>query len=370
MWMIVFGLLPLLGLAYVSWHVWQMLPFGNPWRWGIVGAGVLMFLTVFLNFSRTIDRMPLWLGSLCYDIGNSAIFVLLYLVIIFFLLDIGRLLHLVPRQLLVDNGYTSAGILAVLLAVFIYGNIHYYNKVRQPIDLHTEKHPGEKRMKIVMLSDLHLGYHNGCKELARWIDIINREKPDLILIGGDIIDISVRPLVEEGMAAEFRRLKAPVYACLGNHEYISGEPAAQQFYKDAGIILLRDSIAEIGKSLCVVGRDDRMNTGRKSVATLMKGVDRNRYIIMLDHQPYHLERSERAGVDFQFSGHTHHGQVWPISWITDAVYECAFGQHRRGKTNYYVSSGMGIWGGKFRIGTRSEYIVATLHFEPKSVVRP
>lgn len=363
MWMIIFGLLPLLGLAYVSWHVWQVLPFTNPWRWTVTGLGVMMFLMVFLNFSRAIDHMPLKLGIVSYEIGNSAIFILLYLVIIFLMLDLGRLLHIVPARVLVGNGYTSSGILVLMLLVFIYGNINYYNKVRQPLELRSEKQHGTRDMKIVMLSDLHLGYHNGRKELARWVDMINRENPDLIIIGGDIIDISVRPLLEENMAAEFKRLKAPLYACLGNHEYISGEPRAEKFYKDAGITLLRDSAVNIGESLCIVGRDDRMNADRKSVATLMKGVDSSRYIILLDHQPYHLERAERAGVDFQFSGHTHHGQVWPISWITDAVYECAFGPHKRGKTEYYVSSGMGIWGGKFRIGTRSEYIVATLHFK-------
>ena len=67
-----------------------------------------------------------------------------------------------------------------------------------------------------------------------------------------------------------------------------------------------------------------------------------------------------CGVDFQFSGHTHYGQVWPISWITNLMYECAWGLHARGETQYYVSSGIGIWGGKFRIGTRSECIVADL----------
>lgn len=81
---------------------------------------------------------------------------------------------------------------------------------------------------------------------------------------------------------------------------------------------------------------------------------------LLDHQPYHLEEAERAGIDFQFSGHTHDGQVWPISWLTRTMYEKSFGYTRRGSTEYYVSSGMGIWGPKFRIGTRSEYVVATL----------
>ena len=84
------------------------------------------------------------------------------------------------------------------------------------------------------------------------------------------------------------------------------------------------------------------------------------FTLLLDHQPYHLEEAERCGIDFQFSGHTHHGQVWPASWVTDALYEDAFGSLRKGGTRYYVSSGMGIWGGKFRIGTRSEYVVLTL----------
>lgn len=67
-----------------------------------------------------------------------------------------------------------------------------------------------------------------------------------------------------------------------------------------------------------------------------------------------------AGADFQFSGHTHHGQIWPGNWLTDAMFEKAFGAYQRGDTRYYISSGMGIWGGKFRIGTRSEYIVLKL----------
>ena len=88
--------------------------------------------------------------------------------------------------------------------------------------------------------------------------------------------------------------------------------------------------------------------------------------ILLDHQPYHLDQAERQQVDLQFSGHTHHGQVWPISWITEHVYECAFGSYQRGNTRYYISSGLGLWGGKFRIGTRSEYVVITLNKSQKT----
>ena len=211
-----------------------------------------------------------------------------------------------------------------------------------------------------MMSDLHLGYHNTRNDLSRWIGIINEENPDLVLMAGDIVDISINPLLEENMAEEFRRLKATVYTCLGNHDYYADEPKSEQFYRDANIKLLRDSSVLINNELVVIGRDDRTNTGRKSVAALANEAQKGKFTILLDHQPYHLDRTEQAGIDFQFSGHTHYGQVWPVSWIEDLIYEKAYGYHQRGDTRFYVTSGIGIWGGKFRIGTRSEYIVATI----------
>lgn len=363
MWMMAFTLLPVIGLTYASWHVWHVLPLNNIWRWTIVVIGLLLFLTIFLNFSGTIDRMPLPLATLTYEVGNSSIFVLLYIVMTFLVLDIARLLHLLPRTALINNAYTAVGVAVFLIAVFVYGNVNYRNKVRQPIALHSAKHSSKHEVRLVMMSDLHLGYHNNRAELRRWVDMVNSEKPDMVLICGDIIDMSIRPLVDEDMAAEFQRIKAPIYACLGNHEYLSGEPRAEQFYKQAGITLLRDSTVTTADNICIIGRDDRSNPRRKSIDQLTESVDNRCYTILLDHQPYNLEQAERAGIDFQFSGHTHHGQVFPLNLITDAIYECAFGEHKRGATSYYVSSGIGIWGGKFRIGTRSEYLVGTITFE-------
>ena len=356
-WMFVFTLLPLLATAYISWHVWCLLPCS--WIWKLLVCILLFgsFLLLFSGLTRSTDQMSLPIATAVYEVGTSSVFILLYLFMLFLLLDLGRLVHLVSRTLLYNNWYTAGGIFVFMVGLFVYGNLHYQNKVRQELTLTSDK--VTKPMKVVMMSDLHLGYHNPRKELHRWVDMINQEHPDLILIAGDIIDGSMRPLKEEQMYEEFRRLKAPIYACLGNHEYYSGEPDAQRFYQESGIHLLRDSTVVIG-SLCIIGRDDRTNVHRNSLGVIMKQADRSKFSILLDHQPYHLEQAERQHIDFQFSGHTHHGQVWPISWITHAVYECAFGPHQRGNTRYYISSGMGIWGGKFRIGTRSEYVVATI----------
>ena len=363
MWMMSFMLLPLAAIVYLSWHVWTLLPLNAGWKVLIVALGIVAFLLLFSSMGRMTDRLPLWLASIVYEIGTSSIFVMLYLVMVFLVLDLGRLVHLVPRSLLYGNGYTAIVLLVLIGGIFVYGNLHYNNKVRVDLQLSADK-PLPREYKVVMASDLHLGYHNLRKELARWVDMINAEKPDVILIAGDIIDGSMRPLVEERMAEEFHRLTAPVYACLGNHEYYAGEPKAQQFYRDAGIHLLIDEVATVDSCIAIIGRDDRMNMRRKPIADLVAdkiGGSRGRlFTILLDHQPYHLDRAEQAGIDFQLSGHTHRGQVWPISWITDHVYECSWGSHQRGHTRYYVTSGLGIWGGKFRIGTQSEYVVATI----------
>ena len=355
--MLIFMLLPLLGNVYVLWHVWRILPLPSWAKVVVVTLMVFAFLLLFVGFSRHVHlSMPL--ATVVYEIGTSWLIILLYLFMAFLLLDIGRWVHLVPATFLKNSWSGTLAVTAFMFIIFLYGNIHYHQKVRQPLMLTTGKTLSRK-MKVVMLSDLHLGYHNRRSEFAKWVDKINEEKADLILVAGDIIDKNIQPLEEQEMHQEFLRLNAPVVACLGNHEYYGGESNALLFYKKADITLLRDSVTTVG-DLYIIGRDDRSNPKRKTLSELMKGVDRTKYLVVLDHQPIQLEEAEQNGIDFQLSGHTHHGQVWPISWITESIYECAFGEWQRGSTRYYVTSGIGIWGGKFRIGTRSEYVVAEI----------
>ena len=354
---LIFMLLPLLGNVYVLWHVWRILPLPSWAKVVVVTLMVFAFLLLFVGFSHHVHlSMPL--ATAVYEIGTSWLIILLYLFMAFLLLDIGRWVHLVPATFLKNSWSGTFAVTAFMFIIFLYGNIHYHQKVRQPLMLTTGKTLSRK-MKVVMLSDLHLGYHNRRNEFAKWVDKINEEKADLILVAGDIIDKNIQPLEEQEMHQEFLRLNAPVVACLGNHEYYGGESNALLFYKKADITLLRDSVTTVG-DLCIIGRDDRSNPKRKTLSELMKGVDSTKYLVVLDHQPIQLEEAEQNGIDFQLSGHTHHGQVWPISWITESIYECAFGEWQRGSTRYYVTSGIGIWGGKFRIGTRSEYVVAEI----------
>lgn len=339
-------------VGYVCWHLWRVSPAG--WKWSIAGVFIAWMASFFAAFIFN-ERLPIGLATVLYEVGNTWLIASLYFLIIFLISDLATICHVFPKGLLKDNTaglVTIVGAVAVILSI---GGIHYHHKYREELTITTTK-PLDKPLTIVMASDLHLGYHNRRNELSRWVDLINAEHPDIVLFGGDLIDMSLRPVVEGRYDEELRRIEAPVLAVLGNHEFYGDLPKAEQFYAKAGITLLKDSVVNV-KGVDIVGRMDRTARERKPIVELMDGVPADSFTILLDHQPYNLEEAEKACIDFQFSGHTHRGQVWPLSWVTDAMYEKAWGHYWKGNTQYYVSSGLGIWGAKVRIGSRSEYLV-------------
>lgn len=330
-------------VTYVTWHLYRLAPGGKGISLIVAGLFLLWMATAFAGMKS---------GAL-HDFGHTWMIAYLYLLIAFLVADIGVLLKLIPKGWMSANGYTLAALLGATAIVLVAGGIHYKHKYREELTIKTEK-PLPRPLTVVLASDLHLGYGNRKPELARWIDFINAEKPDLVLFGGDIVDIQLKPLIEGNYAEELERIEAPVFTVLGNHEYIGREKDAEEFFRDAGITLLKDTVVQFG-DISIIGRDDRSNHSRAALKDM--AVPPGRFTILLDHQPFHLEEAEDSGIDFQFSGHTHRGQVWPFSWVTDAMYEKSWGHHTRGNTRYYVSSGLGIWGPKIRIGTRSEYLV-------------
>ena len=345
---------------YVLFRLWHLLPPSAPaFRIAVVTVGILLTAAFFVGMAARSSSIPVWLVSLLYRIGTAWIMIFLYLLIAFLVGDILRLVHLLPKSVILNNWLTLGILTAVLTVVFVLGNVVYHHKKRVETELTADI---ARPLKIVVASDLHLGFGIGSGELARWIDMINRERPDAVLFTGDVIDTSTRPLWQGDFAAELRRLDAPygVFAVPGNHEYISGIDESLRFLHHAGIATLRDSIAVIAGNLIIVGRDDASNDARKSITDLTKGIFDDQTTILLDHQPLHLDEAAAVGIDLQISGHTHRGQIWPATWITDAMFECSHGKFRKGSTQYYVSQGIGIWGGKFRIGSRSEYIVVNV----------
>lgn len=353
----------LLGAGYyVFRRLWQFMPDTTAGHAILIACGVIATACLFVYFLLG-DNTPAWLMSAVYKTGTSWLIILGYLLIVILLVDLGRVTGLIPREWLRGNWAAFFTVVGVVAVFMVAGNIVYHNKKKVELDIALDKSIGYDRpLRVVAISDLHLGYGIGKKEFIRWVGMLNREKPDIVLIAGDAIDNNLRPLYEQNMAEVFSMFDAPlgVFAVPGNHEYISGIEKSERFMRDAGVVFLRDSVVLVNDSFYIAGRDDTTNGDRKTATELLTGTDSSKPIIMLDHQPYELGHAASSTADIQLSGHTHRGQVWPVSWITDAIFEKAHGYLVKDGTHFYISSGLGIWGGKFRIGTRSEYVVMNI----------
>ena len=321
-------------------------------------------MVLFFSFG---EKMPASLSGSLYQFSTSWIIAFLYFLIAVLLVDAFRLLnnifHFIDKEIAAsifrENLLTSIIIFGSVALILVFGNIQYHNKKKQQVTILSNKI--EKPVRIVGISDLHIGYTISAKEVSKWVKLINDEKPDIVIIAGDIIDNHLRPVLEDSISNVLKKFDAPmgVYASTGNHDLMFAINEDVNFYKKSGITLLRDSFININ-GITIIGRDDYTNLRRDRLDNITQSVDMRSFTILLDHQPTKLNDAVKNGIDFQLSGHTHRGQIFPISLVTDILFELSHGYLKKGDTHFYVSSGIGIWGGKFRIGTRSEYLVLDL----------
>jgi predicted MPP superfamily phosphohydrolase len=328
------------------------------------------FYSAFIIAMLGRNMLALQFQKILYFPGTVWMGMVLYLLLFFFLTDIiyffsRRYLSAVIkarfRKIQVVSGY----VLVVCLAIYGYYQFNHPKIVEQKI--HIAKNAGEyKRLKVVGVSDLHLGVAIDRKHMEKYVRLINDQHPDLILIAGDLIDNNALPLEKERVWETIDELQAPlgVYYCLGNHDYLVGIESAMKFLRKTDMHLLIDSTVVINNSIQIVGRDDKQgNHNRKSLEELVKNTDKTLPLLLLDHEPYLLNEAEENGIDFQLSGHTHRGQIFPANVFVDRMYELSYGYKQKGNTHYYVSSGLGLWGPPFRIGTQSEIVIFDIEFD-------
>ena len=313
-------------------------------------AALALVLSIFVL--RHIE-IPEVLSQGLFNIGSVWLVFTLYMVLALLITDISRLFvpTLKTYGFVVSFGFT--------VCLLTYGYFNYKHPDINHLDITLDKPLQGQPMKIVAISDVHLGNGTRKPQLQKFVEMINAQEPDLIIIGGDLIDNSLIPLYQQKMAEELNQLKAPmgIYLAPGNHEYISGMEACEQFLKGTPIRLLRDSIVTLPNGLQLIGRDDRSNRRRLPIAELMTQADSTKPTLLIDHQPYEVAKKDSLDINIQFSGHTHRGQVWPLSLLVDNMYEQSHGYHKWNHSHVYVSSGLSLWGPPFRIGTKSDMLV-------------
>jgi uncharacterized protein len=271
-------------------------------------------------------------------------------------------------------GVKQAGFFAVFIIsslIIIGGYINTRNFTLTTIDIEIPRRSSSlSSLNAVVISDLHLSAINDKKFLDKIISQVNDLEPDLILIPGDIVDDKSEYLMMKGNGQALGNLKARygVFASMGNHEFINGGDASDNYLRLNGVNLLRDEAVLIDDAFYVIGRDDssKINfTGksRKTLREITSDLNPEYPVFLMDHTPFRLEEASFNQVDLQVSGHTHHGQLFPLNLITSRIYEVSWGYKKKSNTHYYVTSGVGTWGPPVRTGSSSEIVLIRMQFK-------
>ena len=353
-------------LAYVMLRGWQVLPTSIRMLYIELLSGLIVLLLTGLFFD---SALPSVLSKIITFTGYTFLMVAFYLFLSFLLVDIIRLanhiLHFAPAGMHSFRLGAMSFSLILIAITLVIGNYHFNHPKIVKLDLTVDRPLQNKELKIIAASDFHLGNAIDSKMLKKYVKLINAQHPDIVLLLGDMTDRSAKPLFKQNMKAELQSIRAPlgVFAIRGNHEYYSGKPQEISAYlKASGITVLIDSACLVNNSFYIIGRDDKTNLNRKTLPHIIEGLNKNLPKILLDHQPFHLEVAEQNGIDLQLSGHTHNGQFFPFNLYVKSLFEVGYGYLKKGKTNYYVSSGLGLWGPQYRIGTQSEIVEIILKY--------
>lgn len=212
---------------------------------------------------------------------------------------------------------------------------------------------GKKELRIIQISDVHLGPHSWKGRIERIVEMVMASNPDLVVASGDLIDGRIPDLPD--IQNLFGRIRAPLgkYLVLGNHEWYSGVPAVESFAKATGFELLRNERREIASGIILAGVDDPAGCqmglcALPDEAEVLPERGSNKLVLFLKHRPEVIPSSE-GRFDLQFSGHTHQGQIAPFGWILGLINRWPAGLSEVGKGTWiYHSRGTGTWGPPFR----------------------
>ena len=303
---------------------------------------------------------------------------LIYLLIFLLMFDFFRLVFkytkIIPNNELYSEKtiILSGAIIFIMVAsTVLYGAYNARNIQVKNYSIKIDKYEkSNKSLNIAMISDIHMGDIITYKDIEKITTKINSLSPDVILISGDVFDgdyYAVEDIHEiEGL---FKNLESKygTYAVLGNHDAGASYNKMVEFFYKANIKLLQDENICVSNEFILSGRKDGSPIGeqgeaRKSIKELLKNIDHNKPIIMMDHQPTSIDEAELNNVDLLLSGHTHKGQLFPGNLITNKLFLVDYGYLRVNNLNIIVSSGVGTWGPPIRICSKSEIVNIKLEY--------
>ena len=337
--------------VYLPWRLNMLLAFQNTiwlyvlFAFGLVSSFVAMSLIAkYDNFliSAYYNFISVWLG------------IFLFLSCFMIIFEIVNLIYPLP--------HAKAGWTVVILtaAVLTYSFINTLSFKVAEITIPVKNLKNE--LKIVQITDVHLGISTGKKYLTRIVKKTNELNPDFVVITGDLVDS--RAALNRGMFAPLSDLKSPVYFVYGNHDVYVGLDEVFKNLKENNVTVLQNEVLVINDiklvGLNYMRADDSVRdphqVSDETVKDILPTLDLsgNYSKIVLHHGPWGVEYMNEYGVDLVLAGHTHAGQVFPVSIIAKTMFPYSKGLYEYNGTYIYVSQGVSTFITKMRLGTRNE----------------
>lgn len=292
-----------------------------------------------------------------------------------------------------EKRFKIAATLSVILVVLIslYGFIHptKLSVVKENLDSNktfilTSKTSEQNKLRVGLIADLHLGYSVGEEKMQQMVDELNKQDLDIVVLAGDAFDNEYDAIENpEKITKILANIKSTygTYATLGNHdinesllggfsvsksEDLENDTKFKDFLQKANVKLLEDESVLVDNVFYLVGRKDfsmskKLEGKRESIFALTENLDKNKLILAIDHQPKELQEMSEAGVDFDLSGHTHNGQIFPGNLLLKLMWENPYGIEKKNDMYSCTTSGVGVWGPAMRIGTNSEIMVLEIN---------
>jgi predicted MPP superfamily phosphohydrolase len=291
------------------------------------------------------------------------------------LLDISRLLVRVAAPALRNQvaAVLPADLLLLMipavlsLGIVVYGFFDARCIRSESLVIRSARIPqGAEPIRIVQISDVHVGLLVRDGYLEKILQKVREARPDVLVSTGDLLDGQGDNLDES--AARLREIPARLgkYAITGNHEFYAGLDMALDFTQRAGFTMLRGTSVKVaGGAVALVGVDDlevhgRRQNGSSADGAALKGAGSGLFTILLKHRPL-VEKDAVGAFDLQLSGHTHKGQIYPVSLLTALAFPFHAGDYRLpGGGLLHVSRGSGTWGPPVRFLCPPEITVIDL----------